>query len=250
LSRISHAAALLANVCFDQGDFVLAERYMTEGLQTGRAVQEKWHCALIVTNMADHTALLGNFAEAQRLFAEALTNLRQIGEKWALGLALYHLGKMVYYQGDYARAQEISLESRAVSQTVTTSSSFYAGPCRILGLLAVEQNDFAQARQWLVESLIIVDELGNRRNIAHTFDAFAQLALKQNQSERTLRLAGAAWSLRAGMGFILPPVEQRRFDQMCTTARQMLHAIAASTSWSDGEKMTLDEAVAYALSMV
>ncbi|MFN8492560.1 MAG: hypothetical protein U0350_33475 [Caldilineaceae bacterium] len=245
--RVSHAAALLANVHFDLGEFERAERYLAEGLQHGRVTQESWHCGMMLANMADHAALLGNFAEAQRLFAEALAELRCVGQPWALGVAYYLQGKMLYYQGEPARAYEILQKSRMISQAVATRNIFYAESGRLLGLLALEQGYFVQARSRLIETLTLLHALGYQRDIAYSFEAFAQLALKQEQPERTLRLAGAAFALRKSMEFVLPPIEQSRFEQMCTTARQLVSSTAVTDAWAAGEAMSLAEAVAYAL---
>lgn len=73
------------------------------------------------------------------------------------------------------------------------------------------------------------------------------MALWQAQPERALQLAGAAGALRQVMEFVLPPVEQKRFDQICATARQELGSATATVAWATGAAMTLDEAVAYAL---
>lgn len=245
--RISHAAALLANVLFDRGDFQASQNYMEEGLQTGLETAEEWHCALIYTNMANQAVLLGNFTEAESLFEQALTALQQIGDKWSVGLGFYHAAKMAYYQGDYTRARALILESRAAEEAVSTRNTFYASACRILGLLDCERADFSSAYNHLVEALTIVNELGNKRDMAYAFDAFVQLAAAQQQPLRALHLAGASAALRTEMGFVLPPVERSRLDHLCATARRHLSADEADAAWAEGAAMTLDEAVAYAL---
>jgi len=48
----------------------------------------------------------------------------------------------------------------------------------------------------------------------------------------------------------MPPVEKPLFDEAVATARRQLRETSAVAAWAEGEAMTLDEAVAYALGEV
>nr|MBA2449131.1 hypothetical protein [Chloroflexota bacterium] len=69
----------------------------------------------------------------------------------------------------------------------------------------------------------------------------------QAQAVRALRLAGAAAALRAALGAIPSPAAQTLLERRLSSARQALDEDAAAMAWSEGQALSLDEAVAYAL---
>src|SRR5262249_12941700 len=98
-----------------------------------------------------------------------------------------------------------------------------------------------------VESLGLHRELSNRWGMAFTLEAFAGLAIAQQQSLRATRLFGVAEALREAINAPLPPNERENYDQNVALVRQVLGEAAFTTAWAAGRAMTLDQAMAYAL---
>ena len=78
-------------------------------------------------------------------------------------------------------------------------------------------------------------------------EAFAALAAIEPQPERAMRLAGSAVSLREAIGAPLDPTEQAQFERALASARETLGEIRAAALWIEGEDMTLEQAIEYAL---
>ena len=65
--------------------------------------------------------------------------------------------------------------------------------------------------------------------------------------QRAARLVAAAEVILANMKAVMEPFVRRQRDRTVAVARVALDEEAFKAAWAEGEKMTLDEAVAYAL---
>jgi len=76
----------------------------------------------------------------------------------------------------------------------------------------------------------------------------AALAGSRGQPVRSARLWGAAEALREALGIVFSPVEQRLYGAYIATMRIQLDKTAREVAWAEGQAMTFEEAVEYALS--
>ena len=83
--------------------------------------------------------------------------------------------------------------------------------------------------------------------ISYPLEGFAILAVEQNQMPRATRLFSAAEKLHAPLRFEMSARERTEHDQAIAVARAALGEEAFTAAYEEGKKMTLDEAVAYAL---
>ena len=90
-------------------------------------------------------------------------------------------------------------------------------------------------------------EIGHRWGITYCLEDFASLATAQNQMERAARLFGAADNLYTLLRFEMPPAERAEHDRAVATARAELGEEAFAAAWEEGKKMTMEQAVEYAL---
>jgi DNA-binding NarL/FixJ family response regulator len=117
-----------------------------------------------------------------------------------------------------------------------------------LGDLASARAEFDTARTYFTRSLHLNQEIGEEAGIAFVLDRFAEAAVAQAQPRRALRLAGAAATLRARVEAELPPAAQVRLDARLEPARMLLSEDAAA-AFAEGEALSLDAAVAEALTV-
>jgi DNA-binding CsgD family transcriptional regulator len=114
-----------------------------------------------------------------------------------------------------------------------------------LGCLALDQGDYAAARDWLTQGLTSRSEYDSL-GFVHALAEFATLAAAQGLPEAALRLAGATAALTQRTGIVVQPNERRRYDRWLATARQALGEEVAAAAWAEGQQMRLGQAVAYA----
>jgi non-specific serine/threonine protein kinase len=97
------------------------------------------------------------------------------------------------------------------------------------------------------ESLTRMREDGEKLGIHGALDSFAHLAVTQGQTERAVRLAGAATRLRATSGTHSWPVVGRFRTQWLAAAHETLDEQSFQAAWEQGQAMTPDQAIACAL---
>ena len=82
---------------------------------------------------------------------------------------------------------------------------------------------------------------------AYHLEALATLAADQNQIKRSALLFGAADALYPPLRFEMSARERVEHDQAVAAARAVLGEDAFAKAWAEGQAMSLEEAVAYAL---
>jgi hypothetical protein len=122
-----------------------------------------------------------------------------------------------------------------------------AGAHGALGRVAYEQGDDAQARSLQEEGLILVRELGNKQGIAESLESFAHPAARGRAWERAARLWGAAAALRDAISIPVEPNRREVWERDLGAARAALGEEAFAAAWAQGGAMTLEQAIAYAL---
>jgi hypothetical protein len=78
-------------------------------------------------------------------------------------------------------------------------------------------------------------------------DGLAGLAAAQGEHPRFLRLAGAAAALRDSIARPRRAGEQAAFYRRYAAAQQALGGAAAAGVWAEGQALTLEQAIEYAL---
>ena len=68
-----------------------------------------------------------------------------------------------------------------------------------------------------------------------------------SQPDRGLCLAGAAATLRESIAVPISPYEETRLNHKLDPARQTLSQEEQEAAWAEGQRMTLEQAIAYAL---
>jgi hypothetical protein len=78
---------------------------------------------------------------------------------------------------------------------------------------------------------------------------FAELATAEAQGRRALRLAGVAAMLREKHGTPLAASLQARLERTLELVRSAFRGEDVAIAWSEGQAMTLEQAIAYALTV-
>jgi predicted ATPase/transcriptional regulator with XRE-family HTH domain/Tfp pilus assembly protein PilF len=244
--RAGIAAALssLGHVAQRQG--AQARAYHEESIAIRRA-EEDWPG--VVRSLIDLGALAaekGDPEQAQQEFEEALALARSLGDPWSVALALNHLGEAALQQGDHDRAETLLEESLELFRQLRDKRSS-ARALGALGMLARKQTDFDRGQPLYKESLALFQELGARYGVAVCLEGLAAVAGGQGEPERAARLRGAAEALRAQIGAPRPPDPRRGAERRAAGARVSGDPSAVAVAWNEGQGMSLEQAVSYAL---
>jgi hypothetical protein len=104
-----------------------------------------------------------------------------------------------------------------------------------------------EARSLREESLTRYRELGNKEGIAESLESFAHQAARGREWERAARFWGAAAALREAIGAPLEFHWREERERDLGATRAALGEEAFAAAWAEGQALSLEEAVAYAL---
>jgi non-specific serine/threonine protein kinase len=217
----------------------------------------------------------GDHERARSLFVASLPMIRALGWRSTVAEGLAGLADVARALGDYAEAAARYAEVLTIyRQLGDHRTPAFAAVLGRLTDVALEQRDWTAAQAHVVESLAIARDAGleGTAQLAVALEAQAALAAAQSTPERALRLAGAAAALHARLnqrvassgrakpnGLVHLSLTQERLDQSLAapddatlerrlaTARQALSAEEQATAWAEGQAMTREQIVVYAL---
>jgi tetratricopeptide (TPR) repeat protein len=156
-----------------------------------------------------------------------------------------NLGILAALRREFAEAR------RWYETTLATMSSDERGTLRPtvvsnLAWVIREEGDWPRAAEALQEAFALQSELGDVLKLAGSFEDAAQHAVQGGQPEAAGRLLGAAESLRVQGDIAIEPFNLEEHDLLLAKTRELLGDAAFAAAWSQGESLTLEQAVAEA----
>ncbi len=184
---------------------------------------------------------------AQALMGEGLAIRRELGDRPGIAVSLIHLGTNKWiFECDYTTARTLYEESLAIYQELNNRTGIAYSQLN-LGNLALEQGDYSVAYLLLKESLITLRGDEDLWAINFALDSLAGVAAGQGRSKHALCLAGASEALRESIGILLPPVWRVWIERLLESARWALDENICAAVWTEGQAMTPEQAISYAL---
>ncbi len=236
----------LGNLAMDQGDYATACHSHEESLVLKRALDDQPGIAISLGNLGRVAYRQGDYDTARAFYEESLALKRALGEMRGISITVGDLGNVLFEQGDYPAARSLLEESLALRRELGDKSGI-ATVLGNLGEVALGEGDLAAARKHLEKSLAIRRELSEKWSIADSLEAFAALAFAEGNPERAAHLWGAAEALREAIGASQAAGDRARHDRNVATARLQLGEKAIAAAWTEGQKLSAEEAIAYAL---
>ncbi len=226
------------------------------------------------------------FADRFVQWEKAITLARASGDWLGVAHRLYNVGWFLILNGDIEAAQKHLDESRALYQQLNPRLA-EAKFLPAYGQIALLQSDFKKARACFQEQAKICAEFGNRkdylwarvnlgyvalregnfneayRNFAETaynfqndhniegviftLEGMAGLYVATDNPLIAAQLIGWADALREQIKDGRPLLEQMDVDQIIAACLMKMGEVAFSDAYDEGQKMTLDKVVSYAL---
>jgi predicted ATPase/class 3 adenylate cyclase len=250
---VGFACLALAHWAGHAGDPAAQCRSARRAVRVLQASGDRWATGWALTELAQAYLGLGDTRTARTVCTESVALRQELGDRLGEAAALWHLAEICAAEGESVAAQRLLEKAitlgRAEGDLSTLIWSLYAR-----GHLALEQGDLAAAHALYTEGLICARDGGYRPLQRRLVEACAALAAARGQPERALRLAGAVAALYDPLstgGGSTRPLESRDAGthrvRWRERAQQALGRAAAEAAWGEGQAMTLEEAVAYAL---
>jgi non-specific serine/threonine protein kinase len=210
----------------------------------GAAGKPGLNLALLGTGVV--TFALGDYGAAHGILDEARTLATEVGDSYTLAQASTYLADLARIDCDYQRAGSLYEESLAAFRAVGGRSDIPA-LLHNLGYVAIAERDYRRAWDLFYESLMLQQEIGNQQGISECLSGFAALAGAQGNPERAACLFGAAEALRSAIGAYMWPAERIECERNLRSAKAQLDQADWQASWQEGQKLSPEQAIAYAL---
>ena len=188
----------------------------------------------------------GDYSLARRWLDESISlTQRAAGLAGLLAWELLLSGTLALREGDYTYARTELEESAERLQEAGQSGSWALAN---LGYVLLRQGDWQDARHCWAQSLHNFREANAPIGVVFNVEGLASLAVQQGQLARAARLLAWADATRETIDDRRPPVEQADVDRDLAIIHAQLDDDTFQTAQATGRAMSLDEAIAYALS--
>jgi len=245
--RIASSLNWLALEVDIRGDSTTAWELAEESLTLFRALGMRQMCAEVLGLLGLIAIGRRDYAGATPLLEESLALARVAGARQAVSTALNGMGGVAMAQGDPQRAAPLFAESLEVRRALGDRR----GSIPMLVLLAEAMlacGDIVRARALLGESFALSREIDYYQGYSWGLKTAAELAVAAGQAERAARLLGADEALREAHTIPIWSDPRRQYDRLVATARAALGDETFAAAWAAGRALTLEQAIAYALS--
>jgi len=229
---------------------------------------------------------LGDVPAIKQYAQRRIDLCRQVGDDLGLSLGLHYLGVAEFEEGNSDKAAGLYREAAGL-QSKLRSDRIAIVTANALGILAAYTGEPDRAVELLANALEQARQIGDDQTVSFVLDSIgtpllelgrideaercwresltisvqrddryvqmggliglAQVASARKDDRRALRLAAAArrvsdrWSLR------LDREGRKRFDSAVESCRDRLQGANAERAWRDGEAMTEEQSIRYAL---
>ncbi len=239
----AHSLLWLSQVVYFAGDFDAMGPFAEQSLQLFREVEDKWGIAYALSMLASSEFEAGNFEATRQLFEQSRVVFRELDDRWGLARTMAGLGHLAYVQGDYVLARRLFEEALAVRRELKAKGGI-AASLDNLGCTTVRLGDYDAAIALSREGIALHIELGDKEGIAWLLNIFGAVAAARGDPVRGARLLGLAKAIYNGISL---GYSGQNYEHFVDTARAQLDEAAFTKAWEEGQAMTMEQAIEYAL---
>lgn len=245
----ANASVTLRNLAYEarlQGENTAAYAYMQEGMELARELGDRLEVAIILGDMGILAQTMEDLPAARAHYEESLAIRRELKDKRGIAMQLVNLGELARGMGDYEAANSLYQEGLAIARELGDRLGV-GMVLHNLGHVALHSRRYAQAYDLFAESLRIFSEMHNKRDIAYCLSAIAGVYGAVRQPQRAAMLFSAAQVLFNTISSRLDPADLIEYERNLAATRLQLSPPDWGLAWEAGQRMSVDEAVAYAL---
>jgi predicted ATPase/DNA-binding XRE family transcriptional regulator len=248
--HLSVAVSGLAAIEAIRGDKAAAQAHMREAELYHRADDGgRFTKSLTLFQMGQAALYLDDYQQARQYSEQALTTIRQINDKGLLSMALGGLGAALFHLEDYERAAASYEELQRTWEQLGTQWGVGLALLN-LGWAAHFQHDHERALALFQDSLREFQSVWTVQYLAIGLSGVAEVALALGQLEPAAGLFGAAQAIGERLNAFAYLAIWIDTGPSIAAVREQLSEAAFSAAWAEGQAMTLEQAIAYALKSV
>ncbi len=246
-------SALLAKALYGAGNLNVVRAniekaliFLEEALAIFKELGDKQGEARTLNDFGLTDMWQANYERAITLFEESLVIKRELGDKRDIAIALNNLGYAAHSQGDFDRASLFYEESLAL-QRGGADRHVLALLLNNMAYIAQQKGEYGRATSLYAESLELIRQVGDKKLAADCLVGVAGIAGARGDAAKVARLLGVVDVLLDFVGSQLEKIERAEYDRSVTAARAQLGEEEFAKVWAEGQAMSFEQAIAYAL---
>ncbi len=217
-----------------------------ESLSIYRELNDSVQLAKIIGNIGALEYLRNNYEDAILAFEESLSLRNELGDRQGIAISLNNLGTVYYMKLDFDKSLQYLEDSLLIIKELG-DRRIYVTPTNTIGNIANETNDFSKAIKMFSESIVISIELGDKYSFAKGIEGFANSYIGLKNYQKACVLSGVYISLLTILKTNLIPAEIARIEEIKNILKSNLNESEYEKYWTEGEAMTVEEAMNFAL---
>jgi predicted ATPase/class 3 adenylate cyclase len=246
LEGVGRCLGFIAHGLLFTGNAERAAAVLDEALDLARNTGEPHSVARAIYNSAFLAIEQGDFDRACELFGNSAHAVRSEGMKVHEAMCVVHLGYTSALAGDYERAAGLLDEGVAqfteLGETTWTQLAF-----RYQGLLALLDGRIDEAERLLRTSLMKGREQAPQWQVAYWIEELAAVAAAKGEALQAAKLWGATDALFEKLGLAILEENRQVRQRFRDEVQESSDSDSRAEAWAQGHAMTLEQAVAYAL---
>jgi predicted ATPase/class 3 adenylate cyclase len=237
-----NALFVAGQICCAMGRYAEAPRYLEEGLQTARALDDK-RLVVSVLGALTWAALGQGDRPAARMHGQvALELAQQLGNKRQIAVASNALAQICRLEGDLASAQPLYEQSVHLGRELG-DREMVAAALLNLAILAIQHGAVARARVLLGEVLSIAEETGSKPAGQGALEVSAGLAAIAEDWEYAARFYGLSERQTDDTGIQRDPADDAFHRPMIAKTRAALGDARFTDAYTSGGMLTFEEGI-------
>ena len=241
-----HALNQAGSLAYEDSDYATAKELFDEALIIGEALQDK---TLMIETLHASTSvaiLQANYAKARAECEKALALAKEVGNPQAEVGILIGLGDVLRFQGHDLQARTRYEEGIRIVR-VLDGKNLLGYALRQHSKVSLHLGDLQEATALCQESLMLNQQTGSKQGILACIASMAAILIARGTSVRAAQLLSAVASLLNQIAAPLLPSDRMDYDQHVAALRAQLGETAFAAAWTEGQAMTLEQAIAHAL---
>lgn len=233
---------MLGSVALYEGDYERAWQLHEHGIAIFEDEGDLCMNGLIHMMLADVAVAQGNTEQAQILIQQGREMFHQVGATWSLGSYFTMWGQIALSIGHNLRAHFLLQEALSYLQYMGDQQGML-NTYTLLIQEAAQEQDYQTVRMLAERHMQIAQALNDKYAILTCLEELAIILSKQGQAQWATHIWGALERLDRAAHTDYSPGNHTRRDPFINIVRDHLGNQLFERAWSEGQKMTLEQAV-------
>ncbi|MCA9862696.1 MAG: tetratricopeptide repeat protein [Thermomicrobiales bacterium] len=232
-----------------QGRYTTSREHHERVLAVWTASGDMVGVAIAEHGLGAMLAEAGDFPGSRLHHDRAMTLRRQVGEPYGLAYTLVSFATLHRWANNYPEALTAASEALAQFNALQSNDGLLLA-CLQLARLAYDAGNDQEAMDLLRRSLDLLQAHMRAKAAIEALETLAAVLARRHLSVPAARFLSAAAAHRLSTSLVVPTPERAAIDLTRTALAKRLSVTDFSTAWSEGQSLTLEQAVVNALEVI